>query len=1275
MKPEILSDRLHRIAYSSDASVYRELPMGVAYPQTVADVQALVAEARSRGTHLIPRAGGTSICGQVVGSGIVCDISKHWNKILEINPSQRWARVQPGVVRDELNLALKPYGLFFSPETSTSNRCCIGGMLGNNSCGTHSLVYGSTRHHVLEATGVLSDGSVEVFKDYTVAELEARFGPRFWEKEFKPGKNSLIERIYALVIRWGLDEGTVRLLEENYPDKSLRRRSCGYAIDEVVVPFAKRCGNEGTFESDRKELAGVNAGVDDGEDRVDGLQNRKINLCPLLCGSEGTLAFITEIKVSLDPLPPEERMVVCAHCNSLEDSLYANLAALRHGPVAVELMDGQILDLSAGNLEQQRNRFFIEGNPAALIIAEFEGPEMESKAAAFEAEVLGRSRSSEHSVSSTEGEEDKSIGGCDGEKEKALAYCCTRVYGKDISRVWDLRKAGLGVLSGMKGDAKPVGVIEDTAVAPERMPAYIADFKQMLQGLGLSCVYYGHISTGELHLRPILNLKDPGDRKKFREVAHETALLVRKHHGSLSGEHGDGRLRGEFIPLMYGDEVYQMMRQVKQTWDPDGIFNTGKIVDTPPMDEYLRYLLHSEGLTSVYSGNSCKVPQKVQGPDRKTREILLGPLDNTGPDRKTPDILLGSPENAGPDRKSREILLGPPDKSGTSQSSAGNRGESAYILPENTYFKWNGEFTHGESNPYAMLCSIEQCNGAGACRKSNAMGGTMCPAFKVSGEELCVTRARANVIRELLTYGYAGTDNNTEYSKDTQCEVSDREKHSDTGLASRKDIGEKGLEAKDAKGGKDWKDGKNGKVGGSKTQAFRELVKSPEIEEVLFSCLACKGCRSECPSNVDMTRIRAELLQHKWDAQGTPLGVWMVARMAAVERLGHLVRPLYNFFASWKVSERLIKRLVHFAAERHIPKLSRVSMRTMVNRERKRFLNEESKVKPATESPDDEKVNVDASKMSILADKGYVAENVGIPRGNAHSGCANGNKGKVYLFADEFTNWQEAELGMEFARLLLRLGYDVEIPRHVESGRAAISKGCLRLAKKFAKKNVELLGDIVSEDIPLVGIEPSCILSFRDEYPDLVPDEMRDNAKRLGRNALLYDEFIVREMEAGRISADLFSDAACEVYLHGHCHQKALVGIEKTEKMLRGLLKGATVHTIPSGCCGMAGSFGYEKAHYKTSMAIGEMVLFPAVRKATASGNNCSGSMYDGNQSISAVAGKDSCAQGVSEKAESEVVPVLVAAPGTSCRQQILDGTGVKAFHPIEILYKFLNST
>ena len=648
----------------------------------------------------------------------------------------------------------------------------------------------------------------------------------------------------------------------------------------------------------------------------------------------------------------------------------------------------------------------------------------------------------------------------------------------------------------MKGDAKPVGVIEDTAVSPERMPAYIADFKQMLSGLGLSCVYYGHISTGELHLRPVLNLKDPSDRKKFRQVARETALLVRKHKGSLSGEHGDGRLRGEFILLMYGAEVYGLMRSVKHTWDPSGVFNVGKITDTPPMDEYLRFVLgtqacstDSDNLNCNHSGSTCS--------DRK----------------------------------------------------------SDYILPDKTYFTWNGEFKHGESSQYAMLCSIEQCNGAGACRKSALMGGTMCPAFKVGNDELWSTRARSNVLRELLTYGIPSSEH-------------DEQQHSasnDSGCS------------------------------------FSNIVCSPEVWEMLSSCLACKGCRSECPSNVDMTRLRAELLQHRWNAKGTPLNIWMIARMAWFERLGRRVRPLYNFFAGWKPSASLIKRVVKFSSQRNIPKLSRWSMRTLVAREVKAF---------------------DRCRKPQEA-------------------VAHGRK--VFLFADEFTNCQEAELGLTFARLLMRLGYRVEIPRHVESGRAAISKGCLKLAKKFAVKNVNLLSDIISEDAPLVGIEPSCILSFRDEYPDLVPPNMSGRAKALARNCLLYDEFIAGEIALGHIRAEQFSKAACQIYLHGHCHQKSLVGLGKSEQMLKKLLPDATIHTIPSGCCGMAGSFGYEKEHYQTSLKIGEMVLFPAVRKAVAKSKDAGG-------------GPD----------------VYVAAPGTSCRQHILDGTGVKALHPIEILFRFL---
>ena len=983
---KIFDDSLRRLAYSADASTYREVPQGVAYPETVDDVKSLIKEAKQQNTHLIPRAAGTSIAGQVVGKGIVVDI-KGWNKILEVNREEKWARVQPGVVRDELNIALKPYGLHFSPETSTSNRCCIGGMFGNNSCGTHSLIYGSTRHHVVACKGVIPDSSVfntEKLKDSG------------YRKSIP-----LLDCILKQLEGWAGDESKRKLIEENYPDKSLQRRSCGYAIDEAI------------------EIVEENPGL---------------AICKLLAGSEGTLAFITEIKVSLDPLPPKEKMVVCAHCNTLEGSFEANLIALKHKPAAVELMDGKILELSFQNLEQKRNSFFVEGMPAALLIAEFWGDtreEIDAKAAAFEEDA----------------------------KASGLVYTNTRVYGSDVAKVWDLRKAGLGVLSGMKGDAKPIGVIEDTAVAPERLPAYMKDFREMLERLHTSCVYYGHISTGELHLRPIINIKTAEGKKLFREIAEETAKLVRKHKGSLSGEHGDGRLRGEFIPLMYGEEVYQLMREVKHCWDPDGVFNMNKIVDTPPMDEWLRFEV----------GQKYKVEEE--------------------------------------------------------------------LLSNNTYYNWRAAFDECKvegasgvrSQAHALMCSIEQCNGAGACLKSNLIGGTMCPAYKVSQDETKSTRARANILREILTRGF-------------------------------------------------------------ESEAFKDVVADKsvfdikELSEVLDSCLACKGCLSECPSNVDMTKLRSEILQQKYDRHGTPFRSWMVARMAKMEEFGAMVRPFYNFFATWKPSSWVIKKMVRFSTDRQIPKLSRYGMRKLVAKERQ---------------------------------------------------TVEGRK--VYLFADEFTNHQEAELGLTFAKFLIKLGYRVEIPKHVESGRAAFSKGCLKLAKKYATKNVQMLSGIVNEETPLVGIEPSCILSFRDEYPDIVPAEMRDTAKLLAKNCLLFDEFIMREVEAGRINSGAFKEITAEIYLHGHCHQKSLIGVGKCAEMLK-LIPGVKVNVIPSGCCGMAGSFGYEKEHYETSKAIGEMVLFPAVRKAT----------------------------------EDKQKQVIVAAPGTSCRQQILDGTGVKALHPIEIMYNNL---
>lgn len=999
---QLYTDILHKIAYATDASVYREMPYGVAYPETIEDIQELIHMAHERKTHLIPRAGGTSIAGQVVGCGIVVDISKHWNHIKKINAEEKWAIVEPGVVRDELNFALKPYGLFFSPETSTSNRCCIGGMFGNNSCGTHSLIYGSTRHHILGAVGLLADGYKEEFVDYKIKELELRFGTQFWDKETH---DLLIEKIYAQLINYALDKDITELIRKNYPDRDLKRRSCGYAIDEVIEDLVE---NQAPFEE------------------------RTINLCKLLAGSEGTLAFITEIKVSLDVLPPKEIMVVCGHCDTLDKSFEANLVALKHHPTAIELMDGDILELSKGNAEQQKNRFFVEGDPAALLITELRADtreELDAQAEKLEKDLL----------------------------DSGLVYLNTRVYGADVQKVWALRKAGLGILGGMKGDAKPMGVIEDTAVAPKYMPAYMKDFQEMTKRLGANVVYYGHISTGELHLRPIINLKTKEGQKLFRNLATETAQLVKNHRGSISGEHGDGRLRGEFIKMLYGDETYELMRQVKQCWDPEGMFNLHKIVDTLPMDSMLRF----------------DIDQQYDIEKR-----------------------LGS---------------------------------------DKTYFNWKAAFdeckapgaTGAKSQMNALMCSIEQCNGAGDCRKSNLIGGTLCPAYKVSGDELKTTRARANVLREVLTRG-----------GDYQ-----------------------------------------------------------QVKEELDSCLACKGCKSECPSNVDMTRLRAEVLQHYYDEYGTPFRSFMVARMAQIEQLGAMIRPLYNFFATWSLSSYLIKKVISFSTERQIPTLSMYSMRKLVAKEQGLY-------------------------------------RIARP------------KKKVYLFADEFTNLQEAELGLTFAKLLMRLGYKVEIPKHVESGRAAISKGCLKYAKKFAIKNVKLLKEKVNDNHPLIGIEPSCILSFRDDYPDLVPAEMRQDALALAQNCLLYDEFLMKEIAENNISTDDFVDAKMEIWLHGHCHQKALVGVDKTAKALDTLLAGANVNVIPSGCCGMAGSYGYEKEHYKTSLEIGEMILFPAVRRAIE----------------------------VGRRLMKEGVPTFVAAPGTSCRQQILDGTGVKTVHPIEILYRFLKN-
>ncbi|MEA1887935.1 MAG: FAD-linked oxidase C-terminal domain-containing protein, partial [Bacteroidota bacterium] len=961
LKSRLKYDNITRAIYSTDASMYREEPLAVAWPADEEDLQLLVKYARSNGSSLIMRGAGTSLAGQVVGSGIVVDISRHMNNILEINTEEKWIRVQPGVNLEEMNKRLADHGLFFGPETSTANRCTMGGMLGNNACGLHSLRYGSTREHTLEVKTILSDGSKAVFGALSVDEFNN-----------KCRQNNLEGKIYRKLNEILSDTETAREIISEYPDPSVPRRNTGYALDLLLqtAVFSEKNSND-------------------------------INLSQIIAGSEGTLAVITEIKLNLVPLPPPEKVLCCVHLKERNDAYPANLIALKYDPDAVEMMDDKILELTGDNIEQRKNRFFLQGKPGALLIVEFARQSNE--------EIKEICDSMEQAM-----------------RKEGYGYAFPRVWNSDIDKVWNLRKAGVGVLANMKGDAKPVSLLEDTAVSVNFLPEYMHEFDNMLAKYNKECVYHAHIGTGELHLRPVLNLKEAGDVELFHTLGMETAGLVKKFRGSLSGEHGDGRLRGEFIPLMYGDRIYNILREVKYTWDPEGILNPGKIVDTPPMNSSLRYT-----------------------PGQEVRQL-------------------------------------------------------------ETYFSF--EDTGG------YIRAAEKCNGSGDCRKTEIIGGTMCPSYMATRDEMNTTRARANVLREFLN-----------------------------------NAGDNGWD-------------------------------HPEIYEILDLCLSCKGCKSECPSNVDMAKLKTEFMQKWYDNHGIPLRTRLIAYISTLNKLGSIFPVFYNFFLKNRFFSNLFKRVIGFARERSIP----VIYRTTLRRWARKNLHHLNPAQPLR---------------------------------------------KVYIFADEFTNYNDTIIGIQSIKLLTALGYSVGIPEHNLSARTFLSKGLLRKARKIAIDNVVKLADLIKHDTPLLGIEPSAILGFRDEFPELVPEKYRSKAESLSENALLIDEFISREYKNGNIKSSLFSNESRKILLHGHCQQKAVASTESTKEILS-IPSNYSVEEIPSGCCGMAGSFGYEKEHFDLSMKVGELVLFPTVRNSKED--------------------------------------IIIAAPGTSCRHQIMDGTGRRAKHPAQILYEAL---
>lgn len=973
---EFLDDKVTKILYATDASAYREIPLGVAYPSCDKDISLLISFANENKITLIPRTAGTSLAGQVVGKGLVVDVSKTYTSILEVNKAENWVRLQPGVVRDELNLHLANYGLFFGPETSTANRAMVGGMVGNNSCGTNSIIYGSTRDHLLEVRGFLSDGSFVTFSQMSEVDFLNKI-------EFLKTKeeHTLEEKVYLQTFEMLSSKENVLEINEQFPKRSIRRRNTGYAIDELLhtKPFTSGSSDE-------------------------------FNFCKLIAGSEGTLMFITELKLHVNEMPPKHKGIVAGHFKTIDNSLRANIIALKYNPSAVELIDHYILECTKANKEQMANRFFVDGDPAALLCIELFGESIE--------EVNQKAREMEAEM-----------------RAAGLGYHFPILYGDDIKKIWTLRKAGLGLLSNLPGDEKAVPVIEDTAVDVNDLPEFIEEFNIKMTKRGLSCVHYAHAGSGELHLRPIINLKTPEGNQQFRDVAQDISTLVKKYKGSLSGEHGDGRLRAEFIPEQIGAKNYELLKQVKYTWDPNNVFNANKIVDTPPMNDSLRY-------------------------------------------------------------------------------------ESGQDTPQfPTAFRFHGQ---------NILQHAEQCNGSGDCRKTHLSGGTMCPSYMVTRDERDTTRARANMLREMLTRPNGQVENDPNGS---------------------------GLDRFDSK----------------------------EVKEVLDLCLVCKACKSECPSNVDMAKLKMEFTYQYQKKNGIPLRSRMIGNFSGMSKLASNVPWAYNFIFKNTFTRKIANTVVGFHPDRTMPLLHSTTFKKWFEKNKGEF--------------------------------------------------SNGTKGKVYFFADEFTNYNDVEIGKKAVQLLNRLGYIVEIPNHVDSGRSFLSKGMLDEAKVLANKNVEELSKVVSTDVPLLGLEPSCILTFRDEYPELVDEALVSKAQALATNALMIDEFLAKELDQKRISKEQFTQEEKLIKLHGHCQQKAVGSLVATKKSLS-IPANYKVQLIPSGCCGMAGSFGYEKEHYDLSMKVGELVLFPAVREASAD--------------------------------------TIIAASGTSCRHQIHDGTGKKSLHPVEILWEAL---
>ncbi len=932
---EVQESPLSRQLYSTDASIYQIEPLAVFLPRTTDDLRAAMQICHEHHIAIVPRGGGTSLSGQAIGAGLVIDCSKYLRTILELDPTEQRARVQPGVVLEQLNTAASQHGLMFGPDVSTANRATIAGMIGNNSAGSHSIVYGLTVDHLLNLQVVFSDGSTARLQRerlQTILQLQ-----------------STASRVAALyqTIRQILQKHHEQI-RQRFP--TILRRVSGYNLDRLLNAWEK------------------------GE----------LNLAELVAGSEGTLALIQEAEVRLVK-KPRFRGLLVPHFSSIQAALESLETCLAIRPSAVELMDEMILRLARQNLALQRRMELIEGIPAALFMVEVAGDDpidLGARLDQLERQLRGRPG----------------------------VTALIRTLDEDQREpLWRLRESGLPLLMGLPGDRKPVTFVEDTAVSPEKLPGFVAAFQQIMQEHGTHGAIYGHASVGCLHIRPVLDLHQQSDVQVMRKISTAVTQLVMQHGGSLSGEHGDGLARSEWLPRLFGPAIYQAFREIKQVADPNGLMNPGKIVDAPPMDQQLRY---------------------------QQRERV-----------ELPTVMLD-------------------------------------------YSRQGGIAQH-----------VELCSGTGVCRKTSS--GTMCPSYRATLDEKESTRGRANALR----------------------------------LAFQQ-------------------------------LSPAEALASHDVHEVLDLCLSCKACKAECPSNVDMAKLKAEATHQYYQRHWRPMSHRLQRYIPSLLAWGSYFAPMTNALSRWRFPRWLMQHWFGISRQRSLLPLHRQNFR--------RWFRHRYRHTPP--QPDH----------------------------------------RVILFDDCFTTYMEPHLGQAACRLLNSLGYQVELAGGHCCGRPLISQGYLTDAKRLVVKQAPLLAARLQDDVPILGLEPSCLLTLTDEWPELYPS---DATKKIAQHAKLTEQWLASK-------SIQYRPLAAEAVVHGHCHQKALVGMTSVMTSLRQIPK-LTVRELDTGCCGMAGFFGYETRHFDLSKKIAGQSLLPAIA------------------------------------ASSEVI---VLASGTSCRHQLRDLSNCQPMHPVELL-------